>query len=110
MGKASVIVGIIAAVVLIAVVVVVIVIVIFGGIDTSPITEVSESFVVTVPTGDAIALREDYYYIQKIEGDTPDAHKFTFSLTYYNGDTKTWSFQNTETKRFSAFSDVTYIY
>ena len=48
MGKVSIIVGILAAVVVIAVVVVVVVVVVLGGIDTSPITEVTESMTVAV--------------------------------------------------------------
>ena len=76
---------------MIAVVVVVVVVVVLGGIDTSPITEVSETMAVTVPDGDEIGITDEYYVITKSEGSGAEA-KYTYSLTYYGGETKSYTF------------------
>lgn len=102
MGKVSIIVGVVAALVVVAVVVVVVVVVVLGGIDTSPITEVTETKVVSLGDNDSIQLTDDYYYVRTRTGDTTDTRKYTYNLTYRGGDTKSFSFDNAEKKHFYA--------
>lgn len=100
MGKVSIIIGVVAALVVVAVVVVVVVVVVLGGIDTSPITEVTETKAVTVGDNQNVYITDDYYYIRTRTGDTTDTRKYTYALTYPNGDTKSFSFDNAEKKHF----------
>lgn len=99
MGKVSIIVGIVAALVVVAVVVVVVVVVVLGGIDTSPITEVTETKAVTVAdSGQSLGISDEFYYLKSWTGDTTDTLKYTYALTYRNGDTKSFTFDNAEKK------------
>lgn len=112
MGKGlSIIIGVIAAVVIVVVIVVILVVVVFGGIDTSPITEITETIAVTKPDGGGISIEDKWYWTRtKVDGTAPDNfHKYTWALTNFGGDTATYTFTNTAERVYGAFTSELFL-